>query len=147
LTEPNPADNFAPNPIASSFRIGIGATVKGDIGIGSTKAGLVGHVYFKRKLTKKIKKEFVNNMSRSLLYIGSTKDKPHKIKRKKIRRGLRKAMRMGAFFAKNAAAVNKGKWGIYKLKTSFTISGSGEVGATTVNGLATAQIGFKNTKF
>jgi hypothetical protein len=68
------------------------------------------------------------------------------IDRQAFRRGLRKALRIGRFFARHADKA-RGKWKIHELRTAFDLSFGGKTGVVTVGGVAATEISFYNLKF
>lgn len=70
-----------------------------------------------------------------------------KIARWKFKRGLRRAARMGHFFAQRASRVAHRKWNVYELAINYQLSVSGVFGLVTVGGLANAELDLYNQKF
>jgi hypothetical protein len=128
---------------AHTFRVGIGHSTEGNIGIAKSKASVTGHIYF----ATDVKKPVVNPPNKPGTVVVLTSEKSVlKLDRGKFRKGLRKAMKISHFFARGAAQ-GKGKWKVYELKTGFDLSVSGSVGLVTVGGTGTTEIAFYNRRF
>lgn len=168
---------------ATSYRVGVGLSAKGDVGIGKGSAKIVGHIYYKKAppsngksrstITGKVKTTLPRvETDDSVLFITDTpnpavlsfaKNKKidfesantdqneavFKVNRVQFRKGLEKSFKLARFFVKNAEKkdAQTKRWGISKVKAEFEMSITGDVGTTTLTGLTTSQIEFKNTKF
>lgn len=163
-TNPKP-DGFK----AYSYRVGLGVSAKGDIGVVKSTASLMGQVYFSRDVAK----PKVHNLSAEVLpdTINVIEDASaaaetharyasenaiatervgnqivYKVDRKKIRKGLARAAKMGILFGKHAGSA-KGHWKVFELRTALDLSITGKVGLTELSGLATSEINFYNQSF
>lgn len=128
------------------FQIGLGGSIKGDIGVAKGKAKLLGIAYFNRQTA--IQKQIVTVDSET----GSTEmnlieSGVFKISRKHWRKGLSKAVKMGQYFADRAAQRKNKNWIISKIKPGFDISITGGIGIVTVSGDLVSQLVFKNKNF
>ena len=143
---------------AHTFRVGVGFTAEGDIGIVKTGSSITGHVYF----TSNVKKPSVNPTPRpfaAMIDVSGldlnvpevtpliAENRVRFVDGKKFVKGLKKAAKLGGFFAKRASKSKSGKWKIFEIKTSFDLSLSGKVGLATVGGVGTAEINFYNMNF
>ncbi len=175
---------------AHQMRMGIGISVKGNIGIVKGSAGVVGQIYFNRNVERPhlypIRKQILSLKEEEVpplliierhpapehlilasnlglpMEVYSTKKRAidssdenqegfeeavYRLERKKFRKGLKKAAKIGAFFAKRAAEVKTKNWKIYELRTAFDASISGGLDLVTLVGSATAQISMFNENF
>ena len=71
----------------------------------------------------------------------------YKIDRSRLRKGLSKAVRIGAFFAKGAAQAKVGKWKISEISTEYDASISGALGLVTASGQGIVELVFANNSF
>ncbi|MGK5088168.1 hypothetical protein WDW86_11470 [Bdellovibrionota bacterium FG-2] len=71
----------------------------------------------------------------------------YKIDRSRLRKGLSKAVRIGAFFAKSAAQAKVGKWKISEISTEYDASISGALGLVTASGQGIVELVFSNNSF
>lgn len=156
---------------ASSFFVGLGIGASGTIGVAKGSAQAFGYVHFSRNAKAKPKlvadgdKKFSNasfylidaEPSRDALLFAERKgikmltSSEHptvfKIDRSQFRAGLKKAFRIGGYFAKQASENMGPQWAISDVKPGFTMSVSGGLGLATMTGSVTAQIDFQNLKF
>jgi hypothetical protein len=75
-----------------------------------------------------------------------------RVPRAALKKGLKKAMRIGLFFAKQAELsssqqMHPSKWKIYELRTDFDMSIGGDLGLVSANGLFSTEICFYNQNF
>jgi hypothetical protein len=70
----------------------------------------------------------------------------YQISHRKFREGIRKAVRMGQFFAHHAAKARHGKWRISEIESEFDLSLSGTVGLVTVGGTGELELEFIHKK-
>ncbi|MEO5968369.1 MAG: hypothetical protein ABIQ95_00455, partial [Bdellovibrionia bacterium] len=80
----------------------------------------------------------LNNSARQVAY---------QVGRDKILKGVKKAMKIGGFFAKQGAKANHGKWKIHTFYVAFDLSVGGNFGVVTAGGLAATQVYFYNKNF
>lgn len=168
---------------AHQIRMGLGMSVKGNIGLIKGSAGVVGQIYFARAVERpKVypikQKTMMLAMAESApilviernpslktlklaaknnLMVESTdadKDESNgleeaifRLDREKFRKGLKKASKIGIFFAKRASEAKVKSWKIYELRTAFDASISGGLDLVTLVGSATAQISMFNENF
>jgi|GEM_PF-3007326 len=150
---------------AHTFRVGIGATASGSIGIGKDSASTFGHINFSRAAKKPVVYPHRKIAGEgSILLIQSRPSEKHlefaranqievveqvayRVDRERMRKGLRKALRIGAFFAERGAVPQSKGWHIYEMKTGFDTSVVGDVGLAKLGGLAAFDIGFYNENF
>jgi len=167
---------------AHQVRMGVGVSVKGNIGVVKGSAGVVGQIYFTRHIEKpKVYPlpEKTMNLAMSeespiliiernpsqehlkyatqnkLMLENNTSDENengleeavYRLERKKFRKGLQKAAKIGAYFAKRASLAKVKSWKIYELRTGFDASISGGLDLVTIVGSATAQISMFNENF
>jgi len=168
---------------AHQVRMGIGISVKGNIGVVKGSAGVVGQIYFTRaverpKVNPIPKKEKMmalaleespvlvieRNPSQAHLKLAAQnsmfvetstsgeeentfEEAIYRMDRKKFRKGLQKAAKISAFFAKRATKAHFKSWKIYELRTAFDASISGGLDLVTIVGSTTAQISMFNENF
>ena len=163
--------------------MGLGMSVKGNIGLVKGSAGVVGQIYFNRALERPklypIKQKSMTlamadsspilvierNPSLNTLKLAAKsnlmvesldtdndasnglEEAIFRLDREKFRKGLKKAAKIGNFFAKRASEAKVKSWKIYELRTAFDASISGGLDLVTLVGSATAQISMFNENF
>jgi hypothetical protein len=161
---------------AYSFRVGFGVTAKGDVGVAKGSTTVIGHLQFARDVKKPVvyprfaaeasdespllviesrpeagHLDFARKAGvevRTLAALGASPEQAiYRVDRSRFRRGLEKAMRMGAFFAKPAQASSKRKWKVHTLKAGLDISVVGDLGFAALGGVAATDFGFYNQRF
>lgn len=162
---------------AHQMRVGLGISVRGNIGMVRGTAGLVGQIYFSRNVERpKVRPpaikmalsdnpiliiernpsaDTVNFALKNNIKVETTPGKDsgifdeavYKMDRKAYRKGIFKAARIGKFFANRASKVQFKSWKIYELRTAFDASLSGGLDIVTLAGTGTAQISFFNQNF
>jgi hypothetical protein len=155
---------------AYSFRVGIGASAGAKLGIVKGSASLLAIVYFGRDVAKpKISPKDALRLAapatiplivdqpsdsglrfaaaRGIGFERSGRDAVFAVDREQFRKGLRKAAKLGRFFAKRAKKAKGGSWRIYEMRTGFDMSVTGTVGLVDLGGLATSEINFYNMGF
>lgn len=168
---------------AHQIRMGIGMSVKGNIGLVKGSAGVVGQIYFTRAVERPklypIKQKSLSlalansapllvierNPSINTLKLAAKnnimvetfntdndenngfEEALFRLDREKFRKGLKKAAKIGGFFAKRASEAKVKSWKIYELRTAFDASISGGLDLVTLVGSATAQISMFNENF
>lgn len=162
---------------AHQMRMGLGISAKGNIGVVKGAATIVGQIYFTRNVQRPVVRprtlELKENEEPILIIDrnpapaemawatqhgisyetntaevnSSAKEVTYKIDRSVFRKGLKKASRIGAFFAQRAAKVKPGAWKIYELRTAFDASLGGGIDLVTLAGTGTAQISMWNENF
>ncbi|MBI3543661.1 MAG: hypothetical protein HY075_10355 [Deltaproteobacteria bacterium] len=151
---------------AFQFRVGVGASAKGDVGIVKATASMMGQIYFARD----VKKPLVNPPRPASGYVNLIEDcvsqrhlqfasdngiaadssfdqVVYKIDRARFRNGVAKALGMGGFFARRASNATSKHWKIFEMRPAFDLSLTGSLGVVTVGGLASVEICFYNQNF
>lgn len=159
---------------AYCYRVGIGISASGDIGIAKSTASLMGQVYFSRDVAKPKVHAFSAELLPDTINVIESTQSPraeshalyatangisftratdtrgdeivYKVDRKKIRKGLMRAAKMGLIFGRHAGQ-SKGRWKVYELRTGLDLSITGKAGLTQLSGLATSEIDFYNQSF
>lgn len=160
----------------SAFRVGIGMSVGGKIGISKTQASALGHVTFSRDMSapKPAPAELLGPETSDLLLVdqdprqetidfavkqgislagvfrddsGKAVEALYRIDRNKFRGGLAKAFRIGRFFARQSGSGDSKSWQLFQVKTGFDLSITGALGVLKLGSLGAAEITFMNTKF
>jgi hypothetical protein len=138
---------------AYSYRIGIGVSKKGDVGVAQATTTLFAHLYFSRDVAKPVVRPSaafappLRSPATVKLVADGGEDGVVLIDRGRFRKGLHKALRIGRFFAKRAERAHAGKWKVYDLRTGFEISLAGKTGTARVNALGAADFSFYNQNF
>lgn len=168
---------------AHQIRMGLGISVKGNIGLVKGSAGVVGQIYFTRAVERPklypIKEKSMmltqantapllvieRNPSLNTLKLAAKskimvetfntdndesngfEEALFRLDREKFRKGLKKAAKIGNFFAKRASEAKVKSWKIYELRTAFDASISGGLDLVTLVGSATAQVSMFNENF
>jgi hypothetical protein len=132
---------------AYTYRVGLGISAKGNVGVAKAAGTLTGHLYFSRDVTKPVVHPKPSEGGATMNLISDAgPQNVIPIDRQAFRRGLRKALRIGRFFARHADKA-RGKWKIHELRTAFDLSFGGKTGVVTVGGVAATEISFYNLKF
>ncbi|MCO4795055.1 MAG: hypothetical protein KC493_15165 [Bacteriovoracaceae bacterium] len=129
------------------FKVGVGVSVSGSVGVAKVSASIVPQVYFK-KVTLLEKAEEVSVEEIPFL----TDDKSNELKfvsSTRIRKGFKKSIRFAEYFQKkfNKKKYRKSKWAVHTIKPSYTFDLSGDVGVVSLKGLATFELAYVNNKF
>lgn len=133
------------------FRLGIATSVSGDLGFTKGTQGLSAYVYFKpvshkmapEKLDGNI--EFTQEVEDKIWPF--KKKKIVKLSKRKIKKGIKKAIRFGHYFGEKIKDKEDAKWGVQTLKTLYAFSLSGESGVVTIKGEPSVEIAYTNTNF
>lgn len=163
--------------LAHQMRIGLGISIKGNIGVVKGSAGIVGQIYFTRNVDRPIvrpsklveselddsffviernpSKENLELAKASSIEVESNsfsgestfEEAVYKVGRKNFQKSLKKAAKISNFFAKRAKKANFKSWRLYELRTAFDTSLGGTLGLATLTGSVTAQISFFNQGF
>lgn len=136
---------------AYSYRVGLGLSKKRRFGVVTSTQSLIGHLYFTRNVPKPV----VNPKpprddeggSEDLALIGAGGEEVTPLTHKRFRKGLRRAMKLGGFFARYASRHPDARWKVYELKTGFDLSLAGKTGLAGINGIGATEISFYNQKF
>jgi hypothetical protein len=154
------------------FRVGVGVTVGGNIGIAKGSAQVIGQLYFNRAVRKPpINPAFAaalaaapqelsivegNAPARHIEFAKaahldvqttSAKEAIYIVPVQKIQDGLKKAFKISHFFTKQAKVSKPGKWNVFELKTGFDFTLAGSVGLATVTGTVTTEVFSYNEAF
>ncbi len=154
---------------AHTMRMGIGVSAKGNLGLVKGSAGIVGQIYFTRNVSRpKVnphpptlfssaplrlieKNPSVTHLqyakNKNIAFSGGLDEVVYEIDRTAFRKGLKKAAKIGHFFAERAIQAGVGSWKVYELRVSYDSSISGELDLVTLTGAVTAQIAFFNKNF
>lgn len=162
---------------AHQIRVGLGISVKGNIGIIKGSAGLVGQLYFTRNVQKPMVRPRSYNLAlnedaplyvierhpaqnqleyaakNNLLLALNKKqgtgfeEAVYKFNREKFRKSLAKTARIGKFFAERATKAHVNNWKVYEFRMALDTSISGTLSLVTLAGNTTSQISFFNEKF
>jgi len=187
------ADASADSPAAqgfeaSQFRVGLGVTAGGNIGLAAGSTQVLGHLYFSRDAKKPVVYPIpdlpkIKKRTRPILIIEDhpapshlafarrmglahhapsqnwgTRRNPgtqghsgeqvvYEVGPEKMAEGLRKALKMGSFFAKQGATANQGQWKVYMMNVYFDLSITGNFVVAAAGGLASTGISFYNQNF
>ena len=135
----------------ASYRVGIGLTKKGKIGIAQGSATLTGHLNFSSDTKKPIvypRKDADSSAPVLLLGNGNGSDSEpvYSVNAGQVRKGLVKAMNIGKFFARTGPKRDAG-WKIYLMKAGFDMSLSGDSFLSGLTATGTSELTFYNQKF
>ena len=133
------------------FKLALAVSVSGDLGFTTGTQGVAAHVYFKPVSHKSAPEKLEGGIE----FAHDTEDKIWPFKKKKIvklskrkiKKGIKKAIRFGHYFGKKIKDKKGSKWGVQTLKTAYTFSLSGKSGVVTIKGAPTVEIAYKNTNF
>jgi hypothetical protein len=135
--------------IFKEFKVGVGVSVSGNVGVAKASVSVVPQVYFKKvALTEKERVEEVNVESIPFL----TDDKSNEVNlvsSSRVRNGFKKSLRFAEYFQKkfNKKEYKEGSWAVHTIKPSFTFDLSGDVGVVSLKGLATFELAYENGNF
>lgn len=162
---------------AFGFRIALGITAEGNIGAIKGNAGAFGHLMFLNQTPMPVvhpikpKVADTNGANENLkpltvieynsssnhqefatlnnipFKVNKEKEAQFQVDRKKFRKGLMRAVKMGQFFARKGEKVEAKKWKLFLLRTSFDLSLSGGLDLVTLGGTASAEMSFFNMNF
>jgi hypothetical protein len=121
------------------FRVGVGYTEKGSIGIAKAQGTILGQLYFSRD----VKKPTVHPSPSPL----ASRDEPSN-----FRKGLDRAFRIAAVFARGAQrSASNAKpslhWKVFEMRTSFDLSPTENLGLAEVGGVGSTEVNFYNENF
>lgn len=133
------------------FRLGVSVSAEGDLGFTKGSQGIGVHVYFK-PISHKENKESLDG---DIEFTVDTEDKIWPFKKKKIvklskrkiKKGIKKAIRFGHYFGRKIKDKKDSKWGVQVLKTAYAFSLKGKSGVVTIKGSPSVEISYANTEF
>lgn len=130
------------------FKVGVGVSVGGKVGVAKASASIVTHVYFKK--TKKISDKKQDEVT-GIAFLSDDKSNEglKTVSNERVRKGFKKAIRFAHYFQKklDKKKYEKSSWAVHTIKPSFTFDLSGDVGVVTLKGLATFELAYINNKF
>lgn len=153
-----------------AFRVGLGFSASGDVGVAKSSASSVISLSFSQDVRDPAKAavRFVSHSS-PLLLIEEKPSESHlqfaannfipvtleanrahavySVDRENFRKGLRKAVKMSNFFISAGKKARSEKWRLYQMKTGLEFSITGSVGLAKYSGVSTAEIAFYNMNF
>jgi hypothetical protein len=120
------------------FRVGVGYTEKGSIGIAKEQGTILGQLYF----SADVKKPTVHPSPSPLAKEDGSE----------FKKGLDRAFKIAAVFARGARkAEARSKpsrhWKVYEMRAAFDISLTEKLGLAEVGGVGTAEVNFYNENF
>ncbi|MDR3607591.1 MAG: hypothetical protein P4M08_09440 [Oligoflexia bacterium] len=119
------------------FQVGLGIGVGGEVGIASTQDSAVGRIIFKRDAaTEALLSLRMPPSSRTAIPVSI----------RHFREGIRRAIRMGAFFARQAAAVDTPNWKATEIELGFDTNLGGTLGLATIQGVGLIRLGFERVE-
>ena len=122
----------------NEFRIGVGISSSGTVGIAREQGSAEGSITFSRRENNGKSAELASS---PVNLIRSGDD--FSVERTKFRRGLRRAIKMGSYFArmsKNESANSK--WEVSEIEAEFDFSAGGTLGLATTSGIGVAVLTF-----
>ncbi len=148
------------------FRVGVGASASGTIGIVKGTASTLGQIYFAQNVKKPVvhpkeelhgflnviegehSKAHMNFAETNGIVFDSTPDEViYRVDRSKFRKGLERALKMGGFFAARASRSPGRHWKVFEMRPAFDVSLTGSLGIVTVGALASVELCFYNENF
>ena len=122
----------------NEFRIGVGISSAGNLGIAQEQGNAVGSITFCRREAGTVQE---GQNPATLNLIRAQND--HPLERAKFRRGLSRAIKMGSYFARMSKNENpNSKWEISEIEAEFDLSAGGTLGLATTSGLGVAVLTF-----
>lgn len=133
----------------ASYRVGIGVTKKGSIGIAEGSVSLIGNLNFSADVKKPVVYPSRNLSAKevqAITFIPKGTFDGYPIDPEQLRKGLTKAINIGNFFARGTDTGGD-KWKIYIMKAQFdmTLAGDSFLAGLIANG--TSDLTFYNQKF
>lgn len=143
--------NFHDKYKLKEFRLGVSTSIEGDLGFTKGSQGIAAYVYFKPVSHKSSSEKLDGNIEFTM----DTEDKIWPFKKKKIvklskrkiKKGIKKAIRFGHYFGEKLKDKKDSKWGVQVLKTSYAFSLKGKTGVVTIKGAPSVEIAYTNTEF
>jgi hypothetical protein len=129
------------------FKVGIGVSVSGNVGVAKASASVVPQVYFKKvTLVEKVEEIHVTEIP------FLTDDKSNEVKMissNRVRKGFKKSLRFAEYFQKKFSKkkYKESTWAVHTIKPSFTFDLSGDVGVVTLKGIAVFELAYLNNNF
>jgi hypothetical protein len=159
-----------PHLKTSAFEIGLAVGASGDVGVASVGASVGMTLVFERNedFTEEMNKMINDKSLSSVKFLPmarklqkndkarrnrSVKFKIVKLARKKFRKGLKKALKIGEYLSKKALKASKKrrkkekKWKFSGLTAVFEIGLKGGIGVATLSGGSAIEIDFENPNF
>ncbi len=129
------------------FKVGVGVTVSGNVGVAKASASIVPQVYFKKVslLEKSMEVQveeipfITDDKSNELKLVSSTR----------VRKGFKKSLKFAEYFQKKFSKkeYKEGSWAVHTIKPSFSFDLSGDVGVVTLAGTAIFELAYVNNNF
>ncbi len=143
--------NFHDKYKLKEFKLAVSTSIEGDLGFTKGSQGIAAHVYFKPVSHK----ENAEKLDGDINFVAESEDKIWPFKKKKvvklskrkIKKGIKKAIRFGHYFGEKIKDKRGSSWGVKVLKTSYTFSLKGKTGVVTIKGAPTVEIAYVNTEF
>lgn len=143
--------NFHDKYKLKEFKLAVSTSVEGDLGFTQGSQGIAAHVYFKPVAHKKN----IESEAGEINFVTEAEDKIWPFKKKKIvklskrkiKKGIRKAIRFGHYFGDKVKSNEKSDWGVKVLKTSYAFSLKGKTGVVTIKGEPSVELAYSNTEF
>ena len=149
------------------IRVEISKVGKANLGIFKGSAGLSTYLYIRPPEGNKLKQDFLSDGSINLIVqenvkvhevvaekygvVFSRQDRESifKVKKNKFAKSLKKTFRFARKIGKPISDFSKKKndWNISKVRTTYAISASGDIGAVTLGGNSSVELEFKNLNF
>jgi len=123
--------------------VGLLFNVSGEVGVASISGQVGGYLIFTPDQEAKSIQKFSDKGEIPL----AADSKFIKVARKKIRKGLDLAFRIGGHFAKRAQKHQDAKWKILLINANFSLGLSGNLGVATVGASPSIKVHFLNTNF
>ncbi|MGZ3769445.1 MAG: hypothetical protein ACXVCP_13050 [Bdellovibrio sp.] len=151
------------------FRFGLTFTAAGNVGIAKSSASALAGIVLNADVNdparsfvsskhdgdillieKNPSEEHLQFASNNLVPVSVESNKAkavYKLNRENLKKGLRKAVKMGNFFISAGQKANSKKWKLYQMKLGVEFSITGSVALVKYSGTSTAEFGFYNMKF
>lgn len=129
------------------FKVGIGVSVSGNVGVAKASASVVPQIYFKKvALTDKIEEI---NVTEIPFLTDDKSDEVKLISSNRVRKGFKKSLRFAEYFQKKFSKkeYRESTWAVHTIKPSFTFDLSGDVGVVTLKGFAVFELAYLNNNF
>lgn len=161
-------DGFKPY----AFRIGLGFTASGNVGIAKSSASAIASVSFATDVKAPVVRSKPMDASAAISPLLLVENKPSDrhiqfatnnaipfsleknnaravftIDNGKFKNGLKKAVKMASLFVKAGKSASSAKWKLYQIKTGFDLSITGDVGLAKYGGVTSAELAFYNIEF
>jgi hypothetical protein len=121
------------------FQVGVAITAGGNFGIAAAQTSVAGRIIFKRTSSRC---SSLGEQVAALTFVGDGSS-ASMVVAGRFRKGMRRALKMGAFFARQAVAADKPHWKATEVELGLDVAANGNIGMSTLGGSALIRLGFE----